>query len=69
VQSNSDLPRLTQQDEGIIAAIKLANENSEKSETRPTGGLTGSPAGQPALPAQMMVFKGETAAGLALWAH
>jgi hypothetical protein len=26
VQSNPDLPRLTQQDEGIIAAIKLANE-------------------------------------------
>jgi hypothetical protein len=47
-------------------------KNSEKSETRPTGGSTASPAGQPALSRQMMVsegmmvFKGETAAGLAL---
>jgi hypothetical protein len=69
VQSNSDLPRLTQQDDGIIAAIKLANEKLGEVGNPPTGGSTGSAAGQPALPAQMMVFKGETAAGLALWAH
>jgi hypothetical protein len=37
VQSNPDLPRLTPQDEGIIAAIKLANEKLGEVGNPPQG--------------------------------
>jgi hypothetical protein len=44
VQSNSDLPRLTQQDEGIIAAIKLANEKVGEVGNPPHGRIDRQPS-------------------------
>jgi hypothetical protein len=44
VQSNPDLPRLTQQDEGIIAAIKLANEKLGEVGNPPQGRIDRQPS-------------------------
>jgi hypothetical protein len=43
-QSNPDLPRLTQQDEGIIAAIKLANEKLGEVGNPPHGRIDQQPS-------------------------
>jgi hypothetical protein len=43
-QSNPDLPRLTQQDEGIIAAIKLANEKLGEVGNPPHGRIDRQPS-------------------------
>ena len=43
VQSNPDLPRLSQQDEGIIAAIKLANEKLGEVGNPPRGRIDRQP--------------------------
>jgi hypothetical protein len=44
VQNNPDLPRLPQQDEGIIAAIKLANEKLGEVGNPPQGGIDRQPS-------------------------
>ena len=44
MQSNPDLPRLTQQDEGIIAAIKLANEKLGEVGNPPHGRIDRQPS-------------------------
>jgi hypothetical protein len=49
VQSNLDLPRLTQQDEGIIAAIKLANEKLREVGNPPQGRIDRQPARPPSV--------------------
>jgi hypothetical protein len=43
VQSNPDLPRLTPQDQGILAEIKLANEKLGEVGNPPRGRIDGQP--------------------------